>query len=198
MSAVRINFDDKAFQRSLKRFLKLNKRDNGPLIEKQARKVCLGVMGVRGIKQLAWDKRAKPSKIRQDMKPLLAGWYHAGGRNPKKMVKFKGRAFKGLKAMVLKSRQKKSGWISKICAIRGWSIPRAPRTAKLKSAMSGAKIKVIIRTTGGNPTVIWESRNTGFNSMNKKYNMTGKALRNGTRDMDEYIARKIQTQWRKS
>jgi hypothetical protein len=197
MSVVRIDFDDRKFQRQLRKFLELNKRDNGVLIEKQARKVCLGVGGVKGIRQLAWEKRATPSEIRSDMAPLLAGWLHRGGRAKKEFVRFRGRAFKGFKSYVLKTRQKKSGWISKCCAIRGWNIPRRGRTSKLKSAMNGIQILVRIATENFNPSVVWESRYKAFNIMDKKYGMTAKALRNGTKDMEEYIANKLKKTWDK-
>lgn len=198
-----VDFNDSEFQRAMRNYIKYNQRDVGALVENQARKVILGVGGkggVDGIKQLAKKYRATKSKIRQDMKPLLAGFIHDGGRGKKRFITFKnknGKAkFVGAKKAELQRRQKFSGFTSKSMAMP-WKPAKLGRNVTIKPYLK-VYMKVIVATKGMNPYVRFRATNMALVQMEKDHSITQRALRNGARDMYEYIERKVAEKWEKN
>lgn len=208
MALFKVDFDDRAFQKALKDYLKWNKRDMGMLVEQQARKVVLGVGrgggNVKGLKQLAHKYRATRPQIRAEMKPLWGGWVHDGGRGKKRFVSFSRRGkkrgntnkFVGIKKKELQRRQKFSGFTAKGLTM-AWPYPKKGRNVKIKPKMKTYH-RVQVSTAGPNPSVTFTSSSIALVQMDKDHNIARKALQNGTKDMAEYVARKVAEQFGKA
>jgi hypothetical protein len=192
-----VHFEDRAFQRALKEFIKYNQRDVGELIEAQARKVILGRGGksgnVDGLRQLAWKGRATKGDIRNDMKPLTASFVQFSPKGPKKFVRFPDAKVRGIKKKELGRRRKASGWSAKILMFK-WRLSKKGRSMTLKSPRS-KQVRVRIRTKGSSPFVLFEASYAGLVHLDKTHNIRAKALRNGGKDMQEYIQRKVVQQF---
>ena len=194
----------RAFNKTLKEYVRLNKRNTAGLVEHTAKKVVTGfsprspsALKVKGLRQFYYEKRATATKIKQEAKDRSR---QGKGtlRPPKKAVSKKAKGLKrNWKAAINWRSKRGTAWLQSTMLYPQWRPKSKPRSMNYKPSQkkhqgSPAPTKTLIRTTGSKPFVLWKSKVPGvLKNKHRKQAVRG-ALRGARRDMLVYIRRKHQ------
>lgn len=204
MIQISATFVNKArFDRTLKEYVRLNKRATCGLVEHTAKKVITGFSPrspskkrVKGLRQFYYEKRATATKIRTEAKQRSAQG-RGTLRPPKYAVSKKAEGLRRSWRAAINWRSKRgTAWLQATMLYKQWRPTLKPRNATLRpsldnkhSSSSGGspKTKTLIRTSGQKPFVLWKSKVPGVLKNKYRAQAIRSALREATADMKQYI-----------
>lgn len=192
------------FDRTLKEYVKLNRRATCGLVEHTAKKVITGFSPrspskkkVKGLRHFYYEKRATATKIKQEARERSSQG-RGTLRPPKKSVSKKSANLtRSWKAAINWRSKRGTAWLQSTMLYPRWRPKLEPRNLRLKPNQtkhqgSPAPTNTKIRTTGNKPYVLWSSKVPGVLKNKYRHQAVRGALRDARADMKIYIKRKHQ------
>lgn len=204
MIQVSATFVNKAmFNRTLKEYVRLNRRATCGLVEHTAKKVITGFSPrspskkkVKGLRQFYYEKRATATKIKAEAKER-SNQGRGTLRPPRYAVSKKAKGLRRSWGAAINWRSKRgTAWLQATMLYKQWRPTLRPRNKSLspsldnKHSASGGgnpNTKTLIRTNGNKPFVLWRSRVPGVLKNKYRHKAIRSALREANADMKEYI-----------
>jgi hypothetical protein len=210
---ITMSMQTRALNKTLDKYVKLNKRGTAGLVEHTLRKVVTGfsprsksAVKVKGLRQIFYEKRATRTKILQEFR-TRERTKKGTLRPPKHYVSLTAKREKNKKYPKLGLARTKwqaigwrsyrgTAWVQATMLYKTWRPTERPKNARFKPSLDakhGGKVPptgVRIRTLGKKATAIWFSRLEAV-VKNKHYKRARRtALSNVRKDMQTYIRRK--------
>ena len=200
---INLKVDNRHFGKVMKQYLKLNKRDNAYLVEATMKKVLTGISAKRGkdgsigsprvlgLRQLFMKVKPTPAQIKRDVWDIWR--LRVSGRSertiwtPPKKVDPAGPM---MRRDMIHRRIDRIGYLAANFLFNKWRAKNKPSQRLIRTKRRMKATKVIIKTTGRNPTATFESKVPGIIAVGTRLNLFNKALANITEDMKAYIRRK--------
>jgi uncharacterized membrane protein len=189
------------FDRTLKEYVKLNRRATSGLVEHTAKKVVTGFSPrspsrkrVKGLRQFYYEKRATATKIKAEAKQRSAQG-RGTLRPPRNAVSKKAQNLTRSWGAAINWRSKRgTSWLQATMLYKQWRPSFIPKNKNLKPSLDNKhkgtgqpNTKTIIRTKGSNPFVVWRSKVPGVLKNKHRHKAIRSALREARLDMKEYI-----------
>jgi hypothetical protein len=199
------------FNRTLKEYVKLNRRATAGLVEHTAKKVITGysprspsAKKVKGLRHTYYDKRATATKIKAEArqrasqgKGTLRPPSHAVSK--KAVGLYRGIDSKKTWKWAVRWRSKRgTAWLQSTMLYKQWRPTSTEKNKTLKPSLSkqhsgkSPPTKTYIRTKSKKPYVLWKSKVPGITKVKFFHRAVRRALRDGRADMLVYIRRKHQ------